>query len=210
MLARLAFIPVLSTVVASSLVSVSVAGGPISPFTAEGQARGLDYLMMTYPPQNGFYGFGCGFADFDGDGDPDIFSLGTVSGTIAIYENVGGSFVDRTNTAGLLFLASVSSLVTADYDGDGDVDIYVSRFYEPAKLYRNEGGFVFADVSDAAGISTTRLTKGACWATSTTTVGWISIPATTSTSSASRSSPRISSGKTTATGPSSTSARASA
>ena len=41
-----------------------------------------------------------------------------------------------------------------DYDGDGIADIYLSRPFEGGKLYRNQGGFQFEDVTMDAGIQT--------------------------------------------------------
>jgi hypothetical protein len=42
----------------------------------------------------------------------------------------------------------------ADWDNDGDVDLYVTNFYrEPNTLYRNEGQGHFADLTEAAGLA---------------------------------------------------------
>jgi hypothetical protein len=36
-----------------------------------------------------------------------------------------------------------------DYDNDGDLDVYVSNCYDPNKLYRNDGGGIFTDVTSS-------------------------------------------------------------
>jgi len=54
------------------------------------------------------------------------------------------------------WLASVGAAVAAaDYDGDGDIDLYVSdsRSGQPNHLYRNDGGFRFTDVAAQAGVA---------------------------------------------------------
>ncbi len=50
----------------------------------------------------------------------------------------------------------------ADYDGDGDVDIFVGFNGTPNRLYRNDRG-VFQDVAAAAGIADARATRAAAW-----------------------------------------------
>jgi hypothetical protein len=50
----------------------------------------------------------------------------------------------------------------ADYDGDGDLDIYVGMNGAPNRLYRNDGGS-FSEVASDAGIADARATRSAAW-----------------------------------------------
>ena len=50
----------------------------------------------------------------------------------------------------------------ADYDNDGDLDLFVGFDGKPNRLYRNDKG-VFADVASAAGVADTRPTRAAAW-----------------------------------------------
>jgi len=50
----------------------------------------------------------------------------------------------------------------ADYDGDGDVDLFVGFNGAPNRLYRNERG-VFADVAKEVGLADARATRAAAW-----------------------------------------------
>src|SRR6185436_8687015 len=50
----------------------------------------------------------------------------------------------------------------ADYDGDGDLDLFVGFNGTPNRLYRNDKG-VFTDVAAAAGVGDARATRAAAW-----------------------------------------------
>lgn len=50
----------------------------------------------------------------------------------------------------------------ADYDGDGDTDLFVGFNGEPNRLYRNHAG-TFSDVASDAGLATGRATRAAAW-----------------------------------------------
>ena len=130
------------------------------------------------------YDFGAAAADYDNDGDPDLFVAGLHRNTL--YRNDNGRFVDVTASAGLASsdpeLGPLWSVTGAwlDFDGDGLLDLFVvnylrwkpgvdpvcgepdrrdychPQFYEGSanRLYRNLGDGKFEDVSAAAGIRT--------------------------------------------------------
>ena len=50
----------------------------------------------------------------------------------------------------------------ADYDGDGDIDLFVGFNGAPNRLYRNDRG-MFTDVGAAAGLAEARPTRAAAW-----------------------------------------------
>jgi hypothetical protein len=119
-------------------------------------------------------------ADFDLDGDLDIFvSNDTLPNTLWVNDGAG-NFRDEGVVAGCAFNASVvaqASMGTAvtDHDGDGLLDIVVTNFsHDHYTLYRNtsrkrEDGSrlaTFEDVSVRTGVSLPThlpLGWGACW-----------------------------------------------
>ena len=135
------------------------------------------------------YGMGVAVGDYDGDGFADLFV--TAVGENRLLRNVGGEgFADVTAAAGVAGDADAFSTCAAflDYDGDGDLDLFVcnyvawspaidravdfrltgiGRAYGPptdfpgtnSVLYRNDGG-TFVDVSAAAGIEVANAATG--------------------------------------------------
>lgn len=51
--------------------------------------------------------------------------------------------------------------VSADFDGDGDPDLYVAGYNGPGRLYRNDGGLRFSDVTPASGITAQKVVGAA-------------------------------------------------
>jgi hypothetical protein len=123
---------------------------------------------------------GATFADFDNDGDPDLF-VSTVRHGNVLFRNDGGTFTDISKAAGLDYVGHSSGAVAFDYDRDGLLDLFVTNvgkyttntlgrggYYvgideafsghmrpeltETSILYRNLGGLKFEDVSKATGL----------------------------------------------------------
>ena len=117
---------------------------------------------------------GIGFLDFDGDGLLDLFLVNggeTPGGKSeqpvlhALYRNMGdGRFQDATRPAAVGPTDFYGmGIAAADYDNDGDQDMYVTGFPSSA-LFRNRGDGVFDDVTHPAGVGNAgRWGAGAAW-----------------------------------------------
>lgn len=95
--------------------------------------------------------------DFDNDGFTDLF-ITTMKGmpNRLLRNNGEGRFVDISSAAGIIESFFSASATTGDYDGDGDLDIYVTNYLVgelpedgglPNLLYRNDGNFNFTEVA---------------------------------------------------------------
>ena len=113
--------------------------------------------------------------DFDGDHLLDIVvSNWDPDGPLRYFRNQGdGTFRDETERANLEGITGGLNIIHADYDNDGDLDLYVLRGAwlsadvgrYPNSLLRNDGQARFTDVTFAVGLGETHHpTQTAAWA----------------------------------------------
>ena len=106
----------------------------------------------------GSYGFTAIAADFDNDGWPDIYVSCDTAPSLLYHNNRDGTFSDVGIAAGCALngqgvAQGGMGAATADYDGDGSLDIVRTNFAgDPTTLYRNNGDGSFTDVSQQAGL----------------------------------------------------------
>ena len=108
-------------------------------------------------------GRGMVWADYDGDGDLDLYvvNYGTAS---MLYRNDGhGTFSDVTSTAGVYLSGTSRSASFADYDGDGDLDLYGGNEGTANTLYQNNGDGTFSEMASTAGVGNTDSSYGTAW-----------------------------------------------
>ncbi len=130
------------------------------------------------------YDMGVAAGDFDGDGHVDLFVTGVRENTL-LRNRGDGTFEDVTVAAGLAAKPGEERWAVSagwlDYDGDGDLDLFVANYvrWDPAtepvcgdplrrtptychpdryqgtanQLFRNEGNGRFTDVSRESGIA---------------------------------------------------------
>jgi hypothetical protein len=124
-----------------------------------------------------FYGMGATAGDIDNDGDQDLYV--TALGPNRLYRNDGGRFTEVGAQAGVADTGFGSSAAFLDHDQDGDLDLFVCNYVEwtiandlfctldgqtksyctpesyrgqTNRLFRNDGGGRFTDVSKEAGV----------------------------------------------------------
>jgi len=191
---------------------------PLRAYRNDGQG-GFEDVTRAWGLNGQLGGLNLVHADYDNDGDPDLLVLrgawladeGRIRNSLLrnrLHEPAGG-FEDVTRAAGLAEPAyPTQTAAWADYDGDGDLDLYVGnevrgkafwpsslyripvsydlapllegdRWVEPfefvtrmlgdpaaafpSQLFRNEGDGTFTDVAEAAGVTNRRFAKGVAW-----------------------------------------------
>jgi hypothetical protein len=123
-------------------------------------------------------GAGATFFDYDGDGYLDFYLVNgcwhpdvndsrgrSLRGKLAntLYRNQGdGTFVDVTKSAGVGDQGFGFAASSADYDRDGDADLYVLN-YGPNVFYRNNGDGTFTDVTEESGLGDPHWSLSGVW-----------------------------------------------
>lgn len=103
------------------------------------------------------YGSGISAADYDDDGDIDVFVATDAMVPHQLYRNMGnGQFEEIAAQVGLDSIEQGRAALWLDYDGDSDLDLFVSNDDETLatgfRLYRQEDNGQFQDVTVAAGL----------------------------------------------------------
>ncbi len=108
---------------------------------------------------------GCGVADIDGDGLPDLFVPGrTKTGGQALYINRGDMHFELQRETGMIRAAAMQMGSTmADVDGDGTVDIYITALGRNL-LYLQQPDGRFLETARASGVDDARWSTGAAFA----------------------------------------------
>ena len=136
-----------------------------------------DVTLKVGMDKNSGFGMGCISADYDNDGDQDVYL--TNFGMNQLYQNNGdGTFTDVTKQAGVANAKWSVSASFGDYNLDGFLDLYVANYLDynietahpctlegvhiycgpheypgaPDTLYRNNGDGTFTDVTARSGV----------------------------------------------------------
>ncbi|HSU83373.1 MAG TPA: VCBS repeat-containing protein, partial [Thermoanaerobaculia bacterium] len=164
----------LCTASALSLAALALAAAAPAPKAAPAPAPGIRFTDVTaasgvrfthnsgragkkYLPET--MGSGVALFDADGDGWLDILLInsrdwqpGRRKSLPALYRNNhNGTFTDVTRGSGLDVETYGIGVAVADYDNDGREDVYITSL-DGDRLFHNEGGGKFKDVTAAAGI----------------------------------------------------------
>ena len=107
------------------------------------------------------------FADMDADGALDLLVVADFGASRLFWNEGAGGFLDGTLFSGVGGDQNGMGSALGDYDGDGDLDWFITAIFDPDyrcdnvscgwgvtgnRLYRNDGARRFSDVTDVAGV----------------------------------------------------------
>jgi hypothetical protein len=135
--------------------------GPDSPGTFEDvtEAAGLDidgvYIAVD-SDIDGTFVLSAGWSDLDADDYPDLLLACDFHTSRLFWNQQDDTFLDGTDLAGVGTDENGMGSAVADYDGDGDLDWFVTsidgEYKNGNRLYRNDGSRTFGDATDDAGV----------------------------------------------------------
>ena len=164
-------------------VLAAAAMQPLAPCQSQIRFRdmaaiaGLDFVLAHHPtPRKHLIetmAGGVAAFDYDGDGRTDLyFTNGAAVPSLEkesprywnrLYRNLGDlRFADMTERAGVQAEGYCIGAAAADYDNDGDTDLFVAGVNR-SLLYRNGGDGTFREVARAAGVSGAEWAVGGAW-----------------------------------------------
>jgi enediyne biosynthesis protein E4 len=129
---------------------VPLPDGPGELWMNDGAGHFTDEAVSRAVDNRGRIGMGAVFADYDNDGDEDLYVVN--DGSNRLYQNDGaGHFSDVSSAAGVADGGSGPSASWGDYDNDGNLDLFVVNNrncdvpIQADRLYHNEGDGTFSD-----------------------------------------------------------------
>ncbi len=147
-------------------------------FTDITQEAGIDFIQTSGNPQDKksiieAKGGGVALFDADADGWLDIYfvngnhfedkHLDKPQPSNMLYRNnQDGTFTNISEKAGVGDTGWGMGCAAADYDNDGDTDLYVTN-YGPNRFYRNNGDGTFTDIINESGCQSNLLSTGAAF-----------------------------------------------
>ena len=97
-------------------------------------------VASTYGVADPTGSYSCGWADYDNDGDIDLYVANSSSGVDKLYRNDGSTFTDVASTVGTNDTRHSSCISWGDYNNDGFMDVYLNNNGTENRLYKNNAG----------------------------------------------------------------------
>ena len=129
----------------------------------------FEKITQGHIVHDGLASNGGSWADFDNDGDLDLFVPNKNGADNVLYQNNGdGSFILLTDNPAASDGGNSNGGSWGDYDNDGDLDLFVSNgpfFFtgENNALYRNDGDGVFTKITDSPVARDSAKSMSGCW-----------------------------------------------
>lgn len=131
-------------------VSVSTSSHELAVLNAIEQKSVMEALNDGSPGFNDWESFwqfpSISVVDYDNDGWDDICLTNRWTGGTLLRNNKG-TFIDATDESGLAIGPNANCTIFADFDNDGDADVFIGRSLQDSQYFVNENGTFRLDPS---------------------------------------------------------------
>lgn len=107
------------------------------------------------------------WSDYDNDGYPEAYFARNNNTANLLFDNDGTSLTLATGSTTMADVSSSYSASWADYDNDGDTDLFVTNSGTDAtsvnQLYRNDGGGIFTKITTGDIVNDIGNSRGSDW-----------------------------------------------
>jgi len=168
----LPLLPAAALLASAALAQVATSAAPKRLYRDVAAEAGISFRHHSAPEKKYIVesmSGGVALFDFDNDGRLDIYLVDSLTvdtardpkaAHSALYRNLGnGKFEDVAERAGVAHPGWAMGVCTADVDGDGFEDFYVTALGR-SRMYRNNRDGTFTDVAEAAGVSVSGWSAG--------------------------------------------------
>ena len=154
-------------------------GRPLELYQNDGKGHFKDVSAETLVGQHSLPAYSLTAFDADGDGFTDLFACGygrmdyeindswieasNGAPDLLLLNRGGATFEDGTKAAGLSDKRWSYASAAADFDEDGDQDLFVANNFGTSRLWRNRGDGTFEDVAEELGVNVRGNVMGALW-----------------------------------------------
>ena len=107
--------------------------------------------------------FACGYGRMDFEINDSWIEASNGAPDLLLRNEGGESFVDVTIASGLDDRRWSYASAAADYDEDGDLDLFIGNNFGTSRLWRNRGDGTFEDVAEELGVAVQGNVMGVVW-----------------------------------------------
>jgi hypothetical protein len=112
---------------------------------------------------DGAVSLGCSWADYDNDGDLDLYVTNSGDNNFLYQNNNDGTFTQILSGVIVNDGGYSRGTTWGDYDNDGDLDLFVANVTQDNCLYQNNGGGSFTKITDGEIVNDGGSSRSCSW-----------------------------------------------